>query len=104
MRHLPPGPELPLEQKRPLARLALEWAVPEAIEALRCDPQAREEIAAGFRPDAGSWVALRVHVDDAGLTVLARGLAALAYEPGGVSYLGLSWAAVAAWEPGQAAA
>jgi hypothetical protein len=99
-----PGPELALEQKRPLARLALEWAVPEAISALEPDRAAREEIAAGFRVDAGSWVRLRVHADDAGLTVLARGLAAMAFRPGGVSYLGLSWVAVAAQETGQAAA
>ena len=96
--------ELPIESKRPLARLALEWAVPEAISALEADPAAREEIAAGFAVDAGAWVRLRVHADDAGLTILARGLAALAFRPGGVSYLGLSWVAVAAEETGQAAA
>lgn len=94
--------ELPIESKRPLARLALEWAVPEAIEALRPDPAARGELA-GFAVDAGSWVALRVHEDDCGLTILARGLAALAFRPGGVEYLGLRWTAEAA-EEGQAAA
>ena len=103
---MPPDrrPELPIESKRPLARLALEWAVPEAIGDLRSDRAAREEIAAGFRVDAGAWVRLRVHEDDAGLTLLARGLAALAFRPGGVSYLGLSWVAVAGEETGQGAA
>jgi hypothetical protein len=95
--------ELPIESKRPLARLALEWAVPEAIGALRSDQAAREELA-GFAVDAGSWVALRVHEDDCGLTILARGLAALAFRPGGVSYLGLTWVAVAAEDAGRAAA
>lgn len=101
---LVPAPELPIEQKRPLARLALEWAVPEAIEALRHDRAAREEIAEGFRVDAGSWVRLRVHEDDCGLTLLARGLAALAFQPGGVEYLGLRWEAEAAEDAGRAAA
>ena len=103
MRRLP-GPELALEQKRPLARLALEWAVPEAIGDLRSDRAAREEIAAGFAVDAGAWVRLRVHEDDAGLTLLARGLAALAFRPGGVSYLGLTWDAAAGQEQGREAA
>jgi hypothetical protein len=83
----------PLARERSLAAANLEWSVPLAIDWWRDDPGRREQAAAGFLLDAGSWVRLRVWKDDEGLTVLARGLAAMAYRPGGVAYLGMRWTA-----------
>ena len=93
----------PLARERSLAAANLEWTVPQAIAELRDDPERRER-GAGFMLDAGSWVRLRAWEDDDGLTILARGLAALAYRPGGVAYLGMTWTAPGSPEAGRAAA
>jgi hypothetical protein len=100
----------PMASQRALVAMSLEFAVPEAIRALRDVPgPARGLLAedcAGLLAAYGesAWLAVRAHEDGEGLTRLARGLAALACRPGGVSFLGTCWVAVAAWEPGQAAA
>ena len=91
-------------RERSLAAANLELAVPAEICAMRDDPERRERIAAGFILDAGTWVAMRASSDSAGLTALARGLAALAYRPGGVAYLGMRWTAADSPEAGRAAA
>jgi hypothetical protein len=91
-------------RERSLAAANLEWSVPLAIDWWRDDPERRERAAAGFVLDAGSWVRLRAWADDEGLTVLARGLAAMAYRPGGVAYLGMRWQAADSPEAEQAAA
>ena len=57
-----------------------------------------------FRYNSTYSFALRAHEDAGGLTRLARGLAALACRPGGVTHLGVTWVAVAVPETGQAAA
>ena len=80
-------------RERSLAAANLELAVPAEIDAMRDDPERRERIAAGFILDAGTWVVMRASSDSGGLTALARGLAAMAYRPGGVAYLGLCWTA-----------
>ena len=98
------GSGRPLARERSLAAANLEFAVPLAIEEMRDDPEGRERVTAGFRLDAGSWVRLRTWEDDAGLTALARGLAALAYRHGGVAYLGMAWSASDSPEAGRAAA
>lgn len=103
-------PGRPMASQRALVAMSLEFAVPEAIRALVNVPgPVRERLAedcASLLADCGesAWLAVRAHEDDAGLTRLARGLAALACRPGGASFLGTRWVAVAAWEPGQAAA
>ncbi len=95
---------------RALAAANLELAVPAAIEALRDVPgPVRGRIAAdcaGLLAAHGelAWLAVRAHEDGEGLTRLARGLAALACRPGGVSFLGMTFAAVPGWGEGQAAA
>ena len=100
----------PMASSRSLVAASLELAVPYAIGCLGDIPgPAREKLAAecaGLLADYGelAWLAVRAHEDDAGLTRLARGLAALACRPGGVSYLGTCWVAVPAWDAGQAAA
>ena len=99
-----------MASQRALVVMSLEFAVPEAIRALADVPGlARERLAedvAGLLAAHGdlAWLAVRAHEDAGGLTRLARGLAALACRPEGVSFLGTRWVAVAAWEPGQAAA
>jgi hypothetical protein len=86
--------EKPNNTARSLAAANLEFAVPLAIEELRgADPGRLAAITDGFELDAATWIALRVHEDSEGLTTLARVLAALAYRPGGVAYLGLRWVA-----------
>jgi hypothetical protein len=103
-------PGRPMASQRALVAMSLEFAVPEAIRALGDVPgPARERLAedcAALLAAHGesAWLALRAHEDGAGLTRLARGLAALACRPGGVSFMGTRWVAVAVWEPGQAAA
>lgn len=99
-----------MASQRALVIMSLELAVPAAVGALVEVPgPARERLA----EDCGdllarhgdlAWLAVRAHEDGAGLTRLARGLAALACRPGGVSYLGTRWVAVTARETGQAAA
>ena len=104
--HQPGG--RPMASLRSLAAASLELAVPEAVAALHDIPgPARERLAADCaallaRHGDLAWLALRAHEDDAGLTRLARGLAALACRPGGVTFLGMCWVAVP--ESGQAAA
>ena len=100
----------PMASQRALVVLSLEFAVPDAIRALADVPgPVREGLAgdcAGLLAAHGdlTWLAVRAHVDGDGLSRLARGLAALACRPGGVSFLGVHWVAVPAWESGQAAA
>ena len=99
-----------MASQRALVVMSLEFAVPEAIRGLGEVPgPVRERLA----EDAGgllaahgdlAWLAVRAHEDALGLTRLARGLAALACRPGGVTFLGMCWVAVAAWDAGQAAA
>src|ERR1017187_5762464 len=98
------GGRAPMGRERSLAAANLELAVPAEIDAMRDDPERRERIAAGFHLDAGTWVVMRASSDSAGLTALARGLAALAYRPGGVAYLGMRWQAADSPEAGRAAA
>ena len=93
---------------RALAAASLELAVPQAVTALHDIPgPARKRMAADCaallaRHGDLAWLAVRAHEDDAGLTRLARGLAALACRPGGVTFLGMTWAVLA--DDGQAAA
>lgn len=100
----------PMAYARAHAAVNLELAVPEAITLVAALPgPVRERLAeecAALLADCGqsAWLAVRAHEDPAGLTRLARGLAALACRPGGVTYLGHTWVAVAAEETGQAAA
>ena len=99
-----------MASQRALVVMSLEFAVPEAVRALRDVPgPVREGFAgdvAGLLAAHGdlAWLAVRAHEDAVGLTRLARGLAALACRPGGVSFLGTRWVAVAALDAGQAAA
>lgn len=103
-------PGRPMASLRALAAASLELAVPLAITGLRDVPgPARIRLAADCsdllaRHGELAWLAVRAHEDGAGLTRLARGLAALACRPGGVTYLGMTWAAVAAWDEGREAA
>jgi hypothetical protein len=84
----------PMNAARSLAAANLEWCVPLEIDKLRgADPARLAAVTEGFRLDAGTWVQLRVHESSEGLTTLACVLAALAFRPGGVSYLGLRWRA-----------
>lgn len=84
-------------EARSLARLSLELAVPQAIAELAEVPGpvrlalARDCAAELAVHGNALWITRRVATSDAGLTWLARGLAALAYEPGGVRFLGLHW-------------
>ena len=93
---------------RALAAASLELAVPQAVTALHDIPgPVRVRLAADCaallaRHGDLAWLAVRAHEDDAGLTRLARGLAALACRPGGVTFLGMTWAVLA--DDGQAAA
>ena len=103
-------PGRPMASARALVAVNLEFAVPDAIRALGAVPGPARERLAGecaalleAHGDA-AWLAVRAHEDDAGLTRLARGLAALACRPGGVSFLGTRWVAVAVRDAGQAAA
>src|ERR1039458_4942892 len=108
------GGSAPLGRERSLAAANLELAVPAEIDAMRDDPERRERIAPGLIPgagveggligDAGTWVVMRASSDSGGLTALARGLAAMAYRPGGVAYLGMCWTAADSPEAGRAAA
>ena len=99
-----------MASSRSLVAASLEFAVPYAIAYMRDLPgPVRERLAAecaGLLADSGelAWLAVRAHEDGEGLTRLARGLAALACRPGGVSYLGMCWVAIPAWDEGQAAA
>lgn len=99
-----------MASQRALVAINLEFAVPEAIRALGDVPgPVRERLAddcASLLAAHGesAWLALRAHEDAGGLTRLARGLAALACRPGGVTHLGVTWVAVAVPETGQAAA
>jgi len=100
----------PMASSRSLVAASLEFAVPCAIASVRDVPgPVRKRLAAECSALLAAhgelaWLAVRAHEDGDGLTRLARGLAALACRPGGVSYLGMTWAAVPAWEEGQAAA
>lgn len=100
----------PMAYFRAHAAMNLELAVPLAIASLRDLPgPVREKLAAECaalleRHGELAWLAVRAHEDGDGLTLLARGLAALACRPGGVTFLGCTWAAVPAWDEGQAAA
>jgi hypothetical protein len=93
-----------------LAAAGLELAVPQAIAVLGQVPgPVRRKLAAdcaGLLEAYGdlAWLAVRAHEDGGGLTRLARGLAALACRPGGVSFLGMTWVAVAAGDAGRAVA
>lgn len=99
-----------MASQRALVVMSLEWAVPEAVRKLAHLPgPVREEIAEDCAALLGrhgdlAWLAVRAHEDAAGLTRLARGLAAMACRPGGVTFLGTCWVAVAARDAGQAAA
>lgn len=99
-----------MASQRALAAASLELAVPQAAATMHALPgPVRQRLAADcsdLLADHGdlAWLAVRAHEDDAGLTRLARGLAALACRPGGVTYLGMCWVAVAVPEDGQAAA
>lgn len=103
-------PARPMASQRALAASSLEFAVPQAIGALRDVPGPARELLAEACMDLlvvhGElvWLAVRAHQDSEGLTRLARGLAALACRPGGVTYLGMHWVAVPVWDAGQAAA
>jgi len=100
----------PMASSRSLVAASLELAVPYAIASMRDLPgPVRERLAvecSALLADSGelAWLAVRAHEDGEGLTRLARGLAALACRPGGVTYLGMTFAAVPAWDEGQAAA
>ena len=100
----------PMAYDRSRAAVNLEFAVPLAIASLRdCPGPVRERLASECsalleRHGGLAWLAVRAHDDGEGLTVLARGLAALACRPGGVTFLGMTWVAVPAWDEGQAAA
>lgn len=100
----------PMAYDRALAAANLELAVPLAITAMGDLPGPVREKLAGEcsvlleRHGDLAWLAVRAHEDGGGLTVLARGLAALACRPGGVTFLNMTWAAVPAWDEGQAAA
>jgi len=89
----------PMASLRLLAAASLELAVPQAVDALHDVPgPARERMAADCAALLAchgdlAWLAVKAHEDDAGLTRLARGLAALAYRPGGVVFLGMAWTA-----------
>jgi hypothetical protein len=106
--HQPGG--RPMASLRALAAASLELAVPIAITALHEIPgPVRERLAADCsallsRHGELAWLAVRAHEDGDGLTRLARGLAALACRPGGVTFLGLCWVAVGPAESGQEAA
>ena len=96
---------------RALVAAQLEFAVPQAIRDLAGVPgRVRERLGADAErllaayPYDLAWAAVRAHQDGEGLTRLARGLAVLACRPGGVTFLGITWVAVAVEETGQAAA
>lgn len=89
-------PGTPGAAARALTALSLELAVPEAIGCLQAEPDCARALAAMWErmiTDYGEALAVLAARDQPAFDRLARGIAALALRPGGVTYCGRLWEA-----------